>query len=363
MKKLAVIGASSGQIPIVRKAIEMGIEVHCFAWEQGAVCKPLCDCFYPISIFNTNEITVKCRELGIDGVATNASEETALAAAVISENLKLNGTPSDVIKKIQDKREVRRITACIDDLSTPLTFDTHNIADVKFPCVVKPIKGSAKRGVSFCNSANELTEAIEYAQQYNDELVIEEYINGNEYSVESISFHGTHQVVQITQKVTSGFPHFVELEHHQPALIPDSLKDRVSKIVDKILTVVGYTDGATHIEIKIDNDKIYLIEINPRGGGDHISDTLVGLSTDFDYIRSIIEVSLGNYEFHPVNQKAHSGILFLNKQNSRIQKYFDCPMAPWMIERHCDSETLRESVSNYDRNGYLIYSSSNPIHL
>ena len=52
MRKLAIIGASYLQLPLVKKAKEMGIETHCFAWEEGAVCKEYSDFFYPISIFN-----------------------------------------------------------------------------------------------------------------------------------------------------------------------------------------------------------------------------------------------------------------------------------------------------------------------
>ena len=48
--KLAVIGASSGQLPICLKAKEMGLEVHCFAWSEGAVCKDVVDYFHPVSI-------------------------------------------------------------------------------------------------------------------------------------------------------------------------------------------------------------------------------------------------------------------------------------------------------------------------
>ena len=50
-KKIAIIGASYLQLPLVEKAKEMGLETHCFAWSEGAVCKNVADYFYPISIF------------------------------------------------------------------------------------------------------------------------------------------------------------------------------------------------------------------------------------------------------------------------------------------------------------------------
>ena len=69
-QKLAVIGASYLQQPFVEKAKEMGLEIHCFAWEEGAVCKDIADQFYPISIIEKEEILSICQQIGINGICT-----------------------------------------------------------------------------------------------------------------------------------------------------------------------------------------------------------------------------------------------------------------------------------------------------
>lgn len=361
MKKIAVIGASSGQLPIVKKAKELGIITYCFAWEKGAVCKDICDKFFPISIFETDAIINICKQLDIDGVVTNASEETVLIASIVAESLGLNSNSVDIIKRIQDKKTVRRLTNEISELSKPIIYDM-NSSSIGFPCVIKPVKGSAKKGVTYCESMAELESAINYAHQFENEILIEEYIGGSEYSVESISYHGQHQVVQITQKITSGYPHFVELEHHQPANINESLRLRIVQIIDKVLSAVGFLNGASHIEIKINYDKIYLIEINPRGGGDRISDTLTSISTNCDYLKCMIEVALDDFHFEDIHNVAYSGIIFLCKQNENAKKYFIDPMNDCIIEKYKDNLPLRDAVSNYDRNGYLIYKTNTPLN-
>ena len=73
-KKLAVIGASYLQLPLVRKAQEMGLEVHCFAWEDGAVCKDVADYFYPIDVKKKEEILEVCQRVGINGITTIAAD-------------------------------------------------------------------------------------------------------------------------------------------------------------------------------------------------------------------------------------------------------------------------------------------------
>ena len=74
MKKLAIIGASYLQLPLVQRAKEMGIRTICFAWEEGAVCKDVADTFYPISIVEKEQILEICKQEQIDGVIHPCSE-------------------------------------------------------------------------------------------------------------------------------------------------------------------------------------------------------------------------------------------------------------------------------------------------
>ena len=95
MSKLAIIGASYLQEPLVRKAKEMGLEVHCFAWEEGAVCKDIADYFYPISIVEKELILEKCQEIGIDGITTIASDVAAPTVAYVANKMGLIGNDYD----------------------------------------------------------------------------------------------------------------------------------------------------------------------------------------------------------------------------------------------------------------------------
>jgi len=89
MKKLAVIGASYLQLPLVKKAKELGLEVHCFAWPEGAVCKDAADYFYPISIVEHEEILKVCQRVKIDGICTIASDVAAPTVAYVAEKMGL----------------------------------------------------------------------------------------------------------------------------------------------------------------------------------------------------------------------------------------------------------------------------------
>lgn len=267
-KRIAIIGASAGQLSLCRQAKEMGIETFCFAWSQDAVCKEVVDYFIPVSIFEMDKIVAYCRKYEVDGVVTNASERTALVASYVAEKLKLPCTPFKAFLNIQNKEYVRCKTNMMEGLgSVKVHIGTAKelMQSVPKPYVLKPVNGSAKRGVNFVSDSVE--NVIIPDDMKNDVFMAEQYIEGKEYSVESISYDGQHDVIQITEKISTSAPHFVELEHHQPAALSCELRNKIHDIIPKILTKVCFMNGASHTEIKIDNrGEVYLIEINPRGG-------------------------------------------------------------------------------------------------
>lgn len=124
--------------------------------------------------------------------------------------------------------------------------------------------------------------------------MVEEYVGGQEYSVEYISWQGRHQFLAITEKFTTGAPHYIETGHLEPARLDAATQKKVQQIVEHALDSLGVEYGASHSELKIDNDgKIAIIEIGSRMGGDCIGSHLVQLSTGYDFVDAVIDVALG----------------------------------------------------------------------
>ncbi len=364
-KKLAIIGASYLQLPLVEKAKEMGVESICFAWEEGAVCKDTCDQFYPVSIVDKEAILKICREIGIDGITTIASDVAVLTVNYVAEKLGLVGNPDEFSETVTNKYLMRQ---CFMDNNVPspmfcLTEGTipEAVKAFRYPVIVKPTDRSGSRGVKKVDTDNELQTAIERAckESFQKKAVIEEFVGGREISVESISYKGKHHVLQITDKVTTGSPFFVELEHHQPASLPDDVKERIKDIVLNALTALHIQCGASHAELKITMDgDIRVIEIGARMGGDFIGSHLVQLSTGYDFLKGVIEIALGNYLEPQITDHSFSGVYFLSKETERlreiIEKWKDYPT---IVKAEITDNELRHIKCSGDRSGYLIYKS------
>lgn len=364
-KRLAVIGASYLQLPLVKKAKEMNIEVHCFAWEEGAVCKEVADYFYPISIVDKESILEKCQGIGIDGITTIASDTAVVTVNYVASRMGLISNP-DEYTEITTNKFLMRQCFMRNDVPSPkfaLVDDSfsYSIKGFEFPLIVKPTDRSGSRGVEKVLDPVQLEKAIIRAQgeSFEHKAIVEEFVTGQEISVESISFKGAHYILQITDKVTTGAPYFVELEHHQPSSLPNEIKDKVKAIVLHALDALHIQYGASHSELKItENGDIRVIEIGARMGGDFIGSDLVQLSTGYDFLRGVIEVALGFFKEPIINNLFHSGIYFLSKETEWLEFFIDNSMLyPTIVCSSITNRELKHIECSGDRSGYLIYKS------
>lgn len=369
MKKLAIIGASYLQMPLVLKAKEMGLESVCFAWEEGAVCKDVCDHFYPVSTVDKDEILRICREIKIDGITTIASDVAVLTVNYVAEKMGLAGNPDKYSETATNKYLMRQ---CFMDNNVPspkfcLTEGTipELVSSFRYPVIVKPTDRSGSRGVEKVDSSEGLQVAIERAckESFQKKAVIEEFVEGREISVESISYKGKHYVLQITDKVTTEAPFFVELEHHQPSSLTDDIKQRVKGIVLNALTALHIQYGASHAELKITKDgNIRVIEIGARMGGDFIGSDLVKLSTGYDFLRGVIEVALGDFKEPVITENSCSGVYFLCKETERLKTIIEnYKNYPEIVKAEITDTELRNIECSADRSGYFIYKSYHKI--
>ena len=362
MKNIAIIGASYLQLPLVRRAKQMGLETHCFAWAEGAVCKEESDCFYPISITEKEQILTKCRQIGIDGICTIASDVAAPTVAYVAEQMGLNSNTYETAQRANNKYMMRR---CLSEagVDCPCFQKITSLSEMRispnFPLIVKPTDRSGSLGVRKVTDENELIEAVQNALKlsFAHEAIVEEYIEGREISVEFISYKGKHYPLQITDKTTTGAPHFVELAHHQPAQLSQEQFRSIYQLTQKALTALGITNGASHSEYKLTTDgRIVVMEIGARMGGDFIGSDLVQLSTGYDFLQGVIDVALDRFSPPVISQHHFSGVYFLCQQTAaELMPVLSNPCSAAIVDSRITTQPLKAATCSADRNGYLLY--------
>ena len=365
-KKLAIIGAALFQEPAILKAKEMGLETHVFAWEAGDPGEKMADFFYPISIREKEEILEKCREIGIDGIISIASDLAMDTVNYVAVNMGLVGNSLEATSISTNKHLMRMAFEKNGDpspksLLADASTDPGSI-EIDFPAIVKPTDRSGSRGVMIVNSKDELAEAIRFAleESFEKKAVVEEFARGDEYSVEYISYKGKHYLLAVTEKTTSGAPWFIEMSHIEPAPISEERRENIRKVSDHALDTLQLYNGAGHIELKVDeNENIKIVEIGGRMGGGFIGSDLVPLSTGYDYVGNVIRIAMGEAIEEPeIKHVMTAGIKFITRKKD-LEEYRELKRRdPGCIIRESVDETLtfKDEPDNInDRQGYYIY--------
>lgn len=298
--RVAIIGASYLQLPLILKAKELHYETHVFAWECNDVGEKCADYFYPISITEKERILEKCIDIKIDGIISIASDLAMLTVNYVAGNMNLTCNTMDCTIKSTNKSIMRKSFLECQDPSPwskkYTSFDDVNIEELEFPVVVKPCDRSGSRGITMLESSQDLKEAFFKAmnESFQKEILIEEFIKGDEYSIECISFEGQHTCLAITKKHTTGAPNFIETGHEEPSGLGEEKCEEIIEIVFHALDSLGIQYGASHSEVIITpNNNVKIIEIGGRMGGDCIGSHLVYYSTGYDYVKMVLQISLG----------------------------------------------------------------------
>ncbi|MFD7921904.1 ATP-grasp domain-containing protein [Streptomyces sp. NPDC059740] len=164
------------------------------------------------------------------------------------------------------------------------------------PCIVKPGGGSFSKGVTLVRDAGEAAAAFaraggELGDGCGDSVLVEQFHEGPQFSVEAFSEDGDHQVVAVTRKYSDPV-HFVELGHVSPAPLTPAQHKQVHDHVERILDALGITSGATHTEIVLGASGPQVIETHVRMGGDEIP-ALAHDVTGVDIADCLIRHTLG----------------------------------------------------------------------
>ena len=301
MKRLLIIGASILQLPAIKKAKELGHYVAVADFNPNAIGIPYADKYYNASTIDIEAICRVAEDFKPDGIMTLATDMPMRSIAAATSRLGLPGISMETAIKSTDKGEMIK------------AFKEHNVespwfyiiekdeqlqevmSQIEYPCILKPTDNAGSRGVMLVNSEAELKEAYQYSvsQSRGGMVILEEYMTGPEVSVEVMVVDGEPHVLQVTDKLTTGAPYFVEMGHNQPSMLPMEDVERIKDLACRAVKSVGINCGPSHVEIKLTPSGPKMVELGARMGGDCITTHLVPLSTGVDMVKATIDVALG----------------------------------------------------------------------
>ena len=327
MKRLMIIGASVLQLPGILKAKEMGLYVGVADYNPKAVGIAYADEFFNASTMDEDAVLRAAEEFRPDGIMTLATDMPMRGVAKVSEKLGLYSISYETAIKATDKYEM--IKAFKDhEVPSPWYYlirtheDLMTLEDkLSFPCIIKPTDNAGSHGVAKVNSFVDLQNSYEYSlkNSRHGNVIVEEYLEGPEVSVEVMVVSGEVHILQITDKLTTGAPYFVEMGHSQPSMLSPEIQGQIRNVATSACLAVGIDKGPAHVEMKVSPRGPVMIELGARMGGDNITSYLVPLSTGIDMVKATIQVALG--EDPDITPRLHCGsaIRYLDAPSGTIK--------------------------------------------
>jgi len=325
-KKLAIIFANVEQLPLVNKAKEMGIETHCFSWDKEGFtqCKGITDYFHPISTLEKELILEKCKEIKVDGVASIMNDFAVPTVAYVAQGMGLPGNNYEDSLIPANKFLARQVYQNFG-VSSPRFTLAHEGVDLtgfKYPLIVKPTDGRSTMGVIKVEKEEDVQEAIQRSVEnsFRKEAIIEEFIEGVEVSVDSISWNGKHYMLAIKEReLTTGINCKVKTAGHWPFELPNDIIEKIKRENQKAMDAIRYRYGASNNEFRVNKDgEVFILEVNPRMAGDS-SHILMKLYNGYDIVKGVIDVALGQFEEPVITETKYTGIYYLCKQTKWVK--------------------------------------------
>lgn len=372
MKKIMILGASILQLPAIEKALKMGLQVVVVDMNPDAVGMKLDGVISEvISTIDIPAVVEAAKKHRVNGVMTLASDMPMRSVAAVAKALGLVGITDDTALKATNKAVMRQALAEAN-VPVPKFFKVsckaeYDVAVNNFsvPFIVKPADNSGSRGIfkiSDLSDKKQIEDAYKYSKQYsrNGDVVVEEYMSGPEVSVETLTVNGECYVIQITDKITTGAPHFVEMGHTQPTRLPGDIPARIAEVAKAANKAIGITNGPSHTEIIVTGDGPKIVELGARLGGDCITTHLVPLSTGVDMVECCIKIALGEEpDIQPKFRKG-SAIRYFEqtagevKRIDGIEEALEIPGVKQISIVHGVGEQITEIDSSAARMGFVV---------
>lgn len=376
MKALVLCGGMP-QLCLVQNLKQRGIFVVLADMNPNAPAVKYADAFFPVSTLDVEGIRNIAICEKVDFILSVCADQMLLVAAQISEELELpcyidyqtavNVSSKEYMKKIFVENGIPTSRYIVRS-----KLDFSDVKDMQWPLIVKPVDCYSSRGVKRVNNKEELFIAFQNAVQLSrtNTAVIEEYVNGDELSVDLYIENGEAKLlcIRVLDKIPEGSG-FIICRGRYPASLSEELQAEVCEIGQKIADSFHLKNTPMLIQMKKDEGRFHVIEFCARTGGG-IKYRLLPHVAHFDVVDAVVELILGNqphYDNWKLNRYIIDEFLYCRSGEFDHLKGFDELQKEGVIEHweqfKAKGHIFSDISSSGDRVAYFSVEASTPDEL
>ncbi|MGW1539062.1 ATP-grasp domain-containing protein [Streptomyces sp. NPDC002309] len=305
MGKLLMVGCGWMGRPYLGRAHARGLDVSvldtsaAFGWEETKAALGPGDRGYPVTATDDEGWLSAATAALADGPVAGVlgfSEQHIVAAAMLAEELGLPG-PGVRAAVVSRNKLMQREVFGRAGLRQPEYVHARGVeaaeafAADRYPVVLKPLSSMGSLGVRIAADRDELRAWAE-EQPANASFLVEEFLDGPEFSVEALIVDGTPVFESVTAKTTTVAPYRVELAHHVPAALDEGERQEISALLRQVVGALGMRTGVVHFELILRSGSPHIVEIATRTPGDYLMD-VIEAATDVDLYDAAVAAACG----------------------------------------------------------------------
>jgi carbamoyl-phosphate synthase large subunit len=337
-----IFGAGLNQLELIREARALGLITVVIDPQEDPPGLKEADHFFRIDGNDydaTREVAIR---YGVSGIVTGQMEKPLRMMARLAQELGFVFNSPEVTERCLDKWLMKGAlmahrVPCAKGILLKPGDDPVLPEWLEFPVIIKPRDSFSSRGVYRCGNNDDIERYREESMSFSStgDVIVEEFISGKEYSVESLTVNGETTIVQFTEKFITSYPKTVELGHLQPAGLDIATRMEVSAAVRKALVALGVRNSASHTEVMVTPEGPFIIEVGARLGGDFIGSYLTRSSTGMSMDRATVEIAMGVTPSRRPSFRAFSMIRYLElpegKRVEEVHPYDDILAMPGVV--------------------------------
>lgn len=331
MKKLMIMGAGIYQVPLIKKAKEMGIETIVVSIPGNYPGFAIADRIYYENTVDYEKVLEIAKKEQIDGIVTAGTDVAVITIGKVCEEMGLSGIGYEAAKiasnKILMKQKYEEY-----GVRTARFRQLHFSDDVlektkglQFPLIFKAVDSSGSRGIIRVNSKEEFEQARLLVKENSktDSYIVEEFIEGKEFGAQAFVYHGKVQFILPHGDYVFQGDTGVPIGHYAPYDLSEEQLEDTRNQLTKAIAAMHLDNCAVNADFIMKDGKTYVLELGGRSGATCLAE-LVSIYYGYDYYEKLILAALGeNLEFPQEQANPNASMLLRSEKDGIITKIAD----------------------------------------
>ena len=299
MKKGVVIGASKDAIHTIQKARENGIYVVALDGNPEAEGFQFANERIVVDISDQKKTYVEVEKIKPDFCIPIPIGRYLSTMGFVNDKFGFKGASYAATEVSTDKFLFHRALnkAGLRNVQMYLVNDQTNLADVriKYPAILKPRFGSGSRDIFFIGSDKELAEGLQKIKEFHEDFILEQAVEGIEYSIDGAVIEGKLQMTLLRKKIITPLPVRQPVSSFSVIKSEDNSEiiERVQNYMQKVVDVLHYYACLINADLMINEKEVFAIEAAPRPSGHNLHNVFVPLATGIDIAEQYIKYLTG----------------------------------------------------------------------